>query len=76
MKHASFPTMKLTAALLAVALMTPFALAFGLSAAAVSAAATGIGLAAIAVSDYATPPTDYTRAARVHRSPERLPLAA
>ncbi len=66
--------MKATAFLLVAALLAPAALAFGLSAALVSTAATGAALSSIALGDYGKSRCSYADAPA--KRTERHPLAA
>ncbi|WED66213.1 hypothetical protein PXH66_05050 [Synoicihabitans lomoniglobus] len=68
--------MKLTATLLIAALVAPAALAFGLSAAIVSTAATGTAIAAIALGDYGSKACTYADTTVTAPRTERHPLAA
>ncbi|MCF3651268.1 hypothetical protein [Synoicihabitans lomoniglobus] len=67
--------MKTSVSLLIAALIAPFALALGASAAAVSITATGVALSSIALSDYGKTTCTYATETKVKRT-ERHPLAA
>jgi hypothetical protein len=69
--------MKVTAILLVTALVAPATIAFGASAAIVSALATSVALSSIALSDYGKSTCTYHRTlAHVAPRAERHPLAA
>jgi hypothetical protein len=70
--------MKTSLILLSITVITPAAIAIGLSTAAAISIVTAVGLGAVAIHDYASPIsyTNQTRKVTVAKNKERLPFAA